>query len=217
MRRLAWVSALVLVCGAEAYADLYKYIDKDGRTTYSDQPPPASARSVERKILTDSVVDVDKVPFATLAAAKKYPVTLYANACGDPCAQAKALLARRGIPFQLRNPETSTDDADALRKLVGGLQVPALTVGASPPLRGFEEDAWNRSLDAAGYPRTNLGVRTDTAKDAEAKAAANAVPPPAAVAPPAATPATASTTPPVPVADDGAPSGTHPAVFKPGR
>lgn len=216
MRRLAWVCALALICGAEAHADLYKYIDKDGRTTYSDQPPPATARSVEKKNLTDSVVDVDKMPFATLAAAKKYPVTLYSNACGDPCTQAKALLARRGIPFQLRNPETSVEDADSLRKLVGSLQVPALTVGTSPPLRGFEEDAWNRSLDAAGYPRTNLGVHTDTVKEAEAKAAAHTSPAPAVSAPPA-TPATASTTPPIPVADDAAPPDPRPAVFKPGR
>jgi len=170
MRPAALSVALVLLVAGPVHADLYKYVDKDGRTTYSDQPPPASARAVERKTLFDSVVDTDKLPFATQAAARKYPVTLFANGCGEPCALAKGLLGKRGIPFQLRNPETSIEDADALKKLVGALQVPALLVGNSTALRGYEEESWNKALDAAGYPRSTTGVRTDTAKDAESRA-----------------------------------------------
>jgi len=218
MRRLAWSLLLALTAVGLAHADLYKYIDKDGRITYSDQPPPSTARAVERKTLGDAVVDNDKVPFATQAAAKKYPVTLYSNACGDPCAQAKALLAKRGVPFQLRNPESSVDDAEALRKLVGSLQVPSLTVGTAPPLKGFEEDAWNRSLDAAGYARNNLGVHGDTAKEAETRAAARpttAAAPGVPVAP--ATAATAATTPPVPVAEDTPAQEAKPATTKSAR
>ena len=174
MRPAALSVALVLLVAGSAHADLYKYVDKDGRTTYSDQPPPASARAVERKTLFDSVVDTDKLPFATQAAARKYPVTLFANGCGEPCTLAKALLGKRGIPFQLRNPETSIEDADALKKLVGALQVPALLVGNSTPLRGYEEESWNKALDAAGYPRSTTGVRTDTAKEAESRASKSA-------------------------------------------
>jgi glutaredoxin len=143
---------LYLASFGAAHADLYKYLDKDGRITYSDQPPPAGATNVERKNLSDSVTKGDDMPFVVQMAAKKYPVTLYANDCGDPCTQAKTLLARRGVPFAQKNPQTSIEDADALKQVAGGLQVPTLTVGASAPLKGFEEDAWNRSLDAAGYP-----------------------------------------------------------------
>lgn len=38
-RILAFACALAVATGA--YAQLYKWVDKDGRVTYSDQPPPA--------------------------------------------------------------------------------------------------------------------------------------------------------------------------------
>jgi hypothetical protein len=40
MKRLA-VLAIALVLAPAALAQLYKWVDKDGRVTYSDQPPPA--------------------------------------------------------------------------------------------------------------------------------------------------------------------------------
>lgn len=40
MKRIL-VLACVLAASTAAFAQLYKWVDKDGRTTYSDQPPPA--------------------------------------------------------------------------------------------------------------------------------------------------------------------------------
>lgn len=40
MKRLA-VLAIALALAPAALAQLYKWVDKDGRVTYSDQPPPA--------------------------------------------------------------------------------------------------------------------------------------------------------------------------------
>lgn len=40
MKRIL-VLACALACSSAAFGQLYKSIDKDGRVTYSDQPPPA--------------------------------------------------------------------------------------------------------------------------------------------------------------------------------
>lgn len=39
MKRIAFLLALA-ACASLAQAQLYKYVDKDGKTVYSDQPPP---------------------------------------------------------------------------------------------------------------------------------------------------------------------------------
>jgi hypothetical protein len=49
----------------------------------------------------------------------------------------------------------SEADAEALKKLVGAMDVPVLTLGANK-LKGYDEGSWNSALDSAGYPRTAL-------------------------------------------------------------
>ncbi len=133
---------------------LYRWEDKDGRVTYSDTPPPKDAKLPQEKKLVDNIIEQDKTPFAQKAAAQSSPVVLYASNCGDVCAAARALLSKRGIPFAERNPESDTKAAARLNELVGALEVPTMTVGATT-LKGFSESAWMAALDNAGYPRTN--------------------------------------------------------------
>jgi hypothetical protein len=80
-----------------------------------------------------------------------------------------------------------------LKKAAGALQVPYLLVGAQAQA-GFEPTAWQSSLDAGGYPRTNaLSTSQRAAMKAEADKAGAAQPaPPKAPAAPAAQPAAAS-------------------------
>ena len=65
--------------------------------------------------------------------------------------------SKRGIPFSSKNPESSPADADALKKLIGALEVPVLVVGKSP-VKGFEAGSWDAALDSAGYPRTAAAI-----------------------------------------------------------
>ena len=108
----------------------------------------------QEKKLVDNIIEQDTTQFAQKAAAQNNPVVLYANNCGDPCAAARALLTKRGVPFSERNPETDPKAAARLKEIADGLDVPTMTVGANTQ-KGFSESAWAAALDTAGYPRTN--------------------------------------------------------------
>ncbi|HVY07250.1 MAG TPA: glutaredoxin family protein [Burkholderiales bacterium] len=176
MKAWMWTSLLALACTA-AHADLYRWVDENGKVQYSDQPPPADARQIEKKKLSGGKASDAPMPYSLQQAVKNFPVTLYTSQCGPACTQASALLARRGVPYS----EVDATDATAqveLKKLTGGaIEVPVLKIGRDT-VRGFEEGKWNGALDAAGYPQTALVAPRPPAKP---KPAATATPP----APPA--------------------------------
>jgi hypothetical protein len=141
---------------ASAQTNVYRWTDKDGKVHFSDSPPPKDAQNASQKQMGGGVADQSQLPYATQVAMKRHPVAVFTAAdCGELCDQGRQLLAQRGIPYRERNPQKSAADAEALRKLVGGLQVPVLLVGETM-FKGFSEEGWNAALDAAGYPRTRL-------------------------------------------------------------
>lgn len=146
---LVWVAAASTQLAA---AQLYQWKNAQGRTVYSDQPPPPSIRNVEHKSFKGSVIEVGE-SYATRSAREKYPVTLYASACGVPCDQARQLLAARGVPFSNRDPQASSEAQAELKKLTGHLSVPVLVVGKDR-IDGFETTQWQAALDRAGYPKS---------------------------------------------------------------
>ena len=135
-------------------ASLYKWVDNEGKVHYTEQPPPTSAaKKVEEKTIGTTPTDDGQLPYATRLAANNFPVTLYNFGCGDACTKAREHLTRRGIPFTEKDtgtPEVQTE----LKKLIGSLEVPVLTVGSVTQLKGYKPEAWNTALDDAGYPRT---------------------------------------------------------------
>ena len=170
MKRL--VLLCVLIFSSACFSQtLFRWVDKDGSVHYTDQPPPPDAKSSQQKKLgTGASVDYDSTPYAVQVAKQKNPVTAYITHCGESCTSARTLLPARGIPSTIRDPENNAKDADALKKLIGGLQVPVLAVGENT-LTGFNEPAWNSALDAGGYPRVNPFTKTpEPKKDAPAKA-----------------------------------------------
>jgi hypothetical protein len=169
MRRVAAILiGLVGLAHMALAGELYRYVDQDGRVTYSDMPPPKNAKKVEKKAAADNVAD-SALPYATREAAKKFPVFIYANDCGEPCKMARDLLEKRGVPYSQKDPATSKADATALNKLVGALEIPVLVVGKLKHIKGFEAGAWNSALDEAGYPKTNPGVKPEQARRTEPK------------------------------------------------
>ena len=142
----------LLLAGATSAAEMFRWVDADGKVHYTDAPPPPTAKNVQQKNLGDKPGGGAQMPFVLQQAAKNFPVTLYSSACGDPCTSAKALLGKRGIPFTEKNPEKNAADSEALKKLIGGPVVPVLIIGADV-LKGFDESRWNSALDLVGYPR----------------------------------------------------------------
>jgi glutaredoxin len=147
------IPVLATLTANPASAELYKWVDKDGKTIYSDTPPPPDIKEVKPKKFGDNVSGPsDALPFSMRDAAKRNPVTLFANACGEPCDGARKLLAARGIPYADKNPEKDPAAQAELKKLAGGLQVPYLLIGDNS-LSGFAEETWHAALTGAGYPR----------------------------------------------------------------
>jgi glutaredoxin len=142
---------LAALFASAASAQLYRWVDQNGKVHYTDTPPqPAAARAVEKKKPSGSVVEA-AAPYAVQQAAKTFPVTLYtASNCEAPCKDARDLLAKRGVPYS-ETAITEQKQLDELKRLSGGDDVPVLLVGKSV-IKGFEAGAYNGALDTAGYP-----------------------------------------------------------------
>ena len=141
---------LVLV-GAGAQAEIYRWSDAGGHTVVSDTPPPGKPKVTVKT--DDKAEPGDNLPFATKKAMEAFPVTLYSSAdCPNECKRARDLLNGRGIPFtekMVQKPE----EFEELKQLVGDAFVPTLKVG-NQRSRGFDAAAYSNLLDLAGYPKT---------------------------------------------------------------
>lgn len=150
MRRIAALALVLALPPVLEAAQLYRWVDDKGNVEWRDTPPPAHARNVERRDVGSNTIQTSTLPFSVQQAVKKHPVTLWVYDCGDPCAQARAHLARRGVPHAERD---ALKEREALAKATGAHDVPVLFVGANQ-LKGYLESTWDAALDAAGYPRT---------------------------------------------------------------
>ena len=162
----AIVFAIFAAACAGVHAEVYRWVDAQGKVHYSDEPPPASIKQVEIKKKSGGKPAEANLPYVLQQAIKNFPVTLYSSPCGEGCKRASALLARRGIPY---TEIDATDPAthDEIKAITGGeVEVPLLKVG-NDSLRGFQEEKWNKSLDAAGYPQTAVSPARPPARPAK--------------------------------------------------
>lgn len=153
MKRALFILPLALLAATAHAGTAYKWVDSEGKTHYSDQPPPPSAKDVQQKrVGGGNFIETSQLPYGVQDAVRRFPVTLYATSCGDPCSRARDLLNRRGIPYTEKNPQQPAD-LEALKKLTGKQEVPVLAVGSNT-LQGFDDAQWSSALDLAGYPKT---------------------------------------------------------------
>ena len=172
--RITLLAAIVLAlaCGA-AYAQMYRWVDKDGKTHYTQEPPPADAKNVEKLPLrggagTAGPMSYGDLPYASQTAARNYPVTLYTTPdCGAPCDQARALLVRRVVPFKEISVQRQQDVEGF--KAAGGTQVPYIIVG-SQKQAGFLEETYSAILDTAGYPASGPRLTVEQLRTMDAPA-----------------------------------------------
>ncbi len=155
--KIAYILILLpfLLAGIVCAAEMYRWVDANGKVHYTDTPPPLTAKNVQKKVLGSQAGEA-QMPYSLQQAMKNFPVILYSSKCGEPCINAIELLTNRGIPFSKKNPENNPTDSEALKKVTGGeLVVPVLVVGKDI-LKGFEKGSWNSALDLAGYPKSSV-------------------------------------------------------------
>jgi len=131
-------------------AQTYKVVGPDGKVTYTDKPPTASAIKAPGPGSDTPSPATNGIPYETRQAMAKYPVTLYSTKNCAACDSARQALRRRGIPF---NEFTIGDDTDlaAYRSRMNATALPGVSVG-SKNLAGFSPADLSSYLDAAGYP-----------------------------------------------------------------
>ena len=153
-------------------AQAYRWVDGNGRVHYSDTPPPPAVTKNVEQISTQSgtVTNSQPLAYSLQQAVKANPVKLYTfSGCSAACSDAKALLAKRGVPFTEVSVDTQ-DKRDELQKVSGGLNVPVLVVGNTVK-QGFEAGMYNAALDDAGYPKTSQLLPGQQARQEEKPAA----------------------------------------------
>lgn len=135
---------------------VYRIVGPDGKVTFSDRQPltASDAKISETAAKGTGGAGAAGLPFELRQAAQKYPVLLYTGDNCGPCGTARSLLSNRGIPFNEKTVTTS-QDAEALKRLSGETSLPFLTIG-SQQLKGFSDAEWTQFLNAAGYPAKSV-------------------------------------------------------------
>jgi glutaredoxin len=177
MRHLI-VAACLWIAWGDAAAQMYRWVDDQGRVHYTQTPPPPQAKDVQRKAFRQgATVDTTDLPYATQLAAKNYPAILYTQPdCGPPCDAARTSLVKRGVPFREVTVVTQKD-IDEVKRVSGGEQVPLLIVGSQFQV-GFQESLYKSLLDTAGYPPAGQPIPIEALRKTEP------APPPAPAQPP---------------------------------
>ena len=134
---------------------LYKWIDAQGRISYSDRPAPPGevVKDVSATINTMGAgeAQVGGMGFEAQQVASKSPVTLYSAKGCPPCDEGRNLLRKRGVPYSEKLIE-SESDLKALQDKFNAQTLPILTVGSNTR-NGFSSLDWDSALDAAGYAK----------------------------------------------------------------
>lgn len=143
---------LILLSG-HVQAQLYKSVGPDGKITYSDTPPQANQKLLEKKELSGSA-SAANFPYELGQAVAKNPVTLYTAANCTPCNEGKNLLKSAGVPFSEKTVKTS-EDIEKLKQVSGDTQLPVMQIGGKK-LRGYNADDWKSAISAAAYPASNM-------------------------------------------------------------
>lgn len=146
--------ATLLLLAAPAHAQVYKWVDANGKVTFSDLPPPAGASKVETRSYGSSGTSDATLPYELARAARAYPVTLYTSPNCAPCDEGRSYLKQNGIPFHEKTVVTNDDIARVIA-VSGGSQMPVLFVGTTK-LIGYNQSSWHENLNYAGYPDSSM-------------------------------------------------------------
>jgi glutaredoxin len=148
----------LLAFALTAQAQLYRWTDESGKVHYTDMPPPAGAKNVQKKGSARpggaEAASAVQQSYALQQAVKNFPVVVYTSKdCGEPCKKGLDYLKKRGVPYT-EKAVAKHDEIDELIKLAGAPpRVPVMVVGVTIQ-KDYEEQSWSTALDTAGYPKS---------------------------------------------------------------
>ena len=146
---LAGVLAALVLLPSVLVADMYKWVDENGKVHYSDSPPPGKkAKKLDLKINSISGPPVVSSFSNSTAGTSTSKVRLYTTTWCGYCKKAKAYLQARGTPFQEIDVESSAQGQSEFRAL-GGRGVPVILVG-NQRMDGYSEGGLEGLLRQAG-------------------------------------------------------------------
>ncbi|MDA8362969.1 MAG: glutaredoxin family protein [Gammaproteobacteria bacterium] len=138
--------AASVAAASASRAAIYRWVAKDGTVTYQDQPPPPGASQDGTRILDLMPAAAGKSPRPDT----RRPVVLYAVPRCDSCDLVRAYLKRHNVPFREVNVSTNSKAQLQMRKAVGDLSVPAVTIG-SKVIQGYMPSQLSGALIHAGF------------------------------------------------------------------
>jgi glutaredoxin len=150
--RCVLLCCIALLATESALADMYKWVDENGKVHYSDSPPPGrKAKKLDLKInslggppVVSAITGAGKPVVAAAAGGVKIYTTTW---CGY-CKQAKAYMQARGTRFQEIDVENSAQGQAEFRA-IGGRGVPVILVG-NRRMDGYSQGSLEAMLKQAG-------------------------------------------------------------------
>ena len=139
---------LVLGSGPAQAEKLYKLVDEQGNVTYSDSKPENVAGEIEEQDASLPEVEAE-TDLDTLA--EDTPIMFYSVPECAACDMVRTYLGNAGMPFTEVDVADDYDAQQSMKKDVGNLNVPTVSVGGRS-LSGFNASALDTILDVAGYP-----------------------------------------------------------------
>lgn len=152
MTRVFFVSLLSigLLFAGSSTAELYKWVDAEGKVHYGDQPPQnVKLKDIKNNISSFTSVAVEGFQFdpnliTTRTASKK--VVMYSTEWCGYCKQAARHFRKNNIAFVEHDIEKSSNAANDFKKL-GGKGVPLILVGKKK-MSGFNANRFDRLYDS---------------------------------------------------------------------
>ena len=143
--------AVAALAAVPVSAQIYKWVDSNGKVHFSDKAPPDATKTETLKIqsytappVIESAADKSRGKQAKPPAAGNAQLVMYATSWCGYCRKARAYLAQKGISYREIDIEASAANREEF-KAYGGRGVPFFVAG-SRNMRGFSPDAMDRFL-----------------------------------------------------------------------
>ena len=151
MKGIKSAPGLLLLLAVMVQADMYKWVDKDGRVHFGDNPPEDAKPerlAVEVNTITMPTVTTNEFLDARenqRQAAASRQVTMYSTVRCGYCKKARRYFRQQGIPFKEYDVETSRKGRADYKKM-NGRGVPIILVG-NKRMNGFSADRFQKLYD----------------------------------------------------------------------